>query len=227
MEGFERLAIRILTTIERVMGVGILIADDHEFVRKGLIGILGRSHPEWHVVGEVSTGSAAIEIGTTLRPDVAILDLFMPDLIGSEVAARLLESVPGIRIIILSMYAAEPIQRQLRKAGVHAYLAKNEAPRMLPLAVERVLAGEPFFASSATSRSRLEAPEYIPVQFLLTARELEVFRLLARGRSNKEVATDLDLGVRTVESHHAHIVAKLNAKSLADLVRIAVRDGVI
>jgi DNA-binding NarL/FixJ family response regulator len=206
--------------------VEILIADDHELVRRGLISILTRSHPEWHVVGEVATGSDAIELGTALRPDVAILDLTMPDLSGWEVAERLLQSVPGIRIVILTMHAAAPILRRLRKAGVNAYLAKNEAPKMLVEAVERILAGEPFFASPSALRPTVEPPEYIPVQFLLTPRELEVLRLLARGKTNKELAGELDMSVRTAESHRANIMAKLNVESLADLVRVAFRDGV-
>jgi len=188
--------------------VEILIADDHELVRKGLISILTRSHPEWRVVGDVANGSDAIELGTALRPDVAILDLTMPDLSGWQVAERLLESVPGIRIVILTMHAAAPILRRLRKAGVNAYLAKNEAPKMLVEAVERILAGEPFFASTNTSRPTVEAPEYIPVQFILTPRELDVLRLLVRGKTNKELANELDMGVRTAESHRANIMAK-------------------
>src|SRR5580658_251097 len=206
--------------------VQVLIADDHELVRQGLISILARSHPEWEVVADVPTGEAAIELGTSLRPDVAILDLTMPNIGGLEAAERLMKSVPGIRIIILTMHAAAPILRQLRKVGVSAYLAKNEAPKMLVVAVERVLAGEPFFASAAASRPTVNAPEYIPVQFLLTPRELDVLRLLARGKTNKELAADLDMSVRTAESHHANIMAKLNVESLADLVRLAIRDGV-
>jgi DNA-binding NarL/FixJ family response regulator len=206
--------------------VRILIADDHELVRRGLVSILAQSHPEWQIVGDAATGAAAVELGTALPPDLAILDLSMPDLGGLEVAKRLRESVPEIRILILTMHAAAPIQRQLRKARVNAYLAKNEAPKMLVQAVERVLAGEPFFASASTSRRALEEPEYVPAQFLLTAREIDVLRLLARGKSNKELAADLGMSARTAESHHASILAKLNVESLGDLVRIAVRDGI-
>lgn len=206
--------------------VEILIADDHELVRRGLISILTESHPEWNVVAEAATGTAAIELGTDRRPDVAILDISMPDLSGVDVAERLLEAVSGIRIIILTIHAAAPILRQLRKIGVSAYLAKNEAPKMLVLAVERVLAGEPFFASTSTARPAVEAPEYIPVQFLLTSRELDVLRLLARGKTNKELAAELGMSVRTAETHHANIMAKLNVESLADVVRLAIRDGV-
>jgi DNA-binding NarL/FixJ family response regulator len=205
----------------------ILIADDHELVRKGLISILGKSHPEWIIVGDVGTGTAAIELGVAARPDLAILDLIMPEAGGLEVAERLFEAVPGILILVLSMYASAAILRKVRKLGVSAYLAKNEAPKMLVQAVERILAGESFFASASTSRLTVESPEYVPVQFLLTPRELEVLRLLASGRGNKELAGDLDVSVRTAESHHANILAKLNVESLADLVRIAIRDGLV
>ena len=151
--------------------VELLIADDHELVRRGLISILANSHPEWRIVADVPTGTAAIELGAALRPGVAILDLSMPDIGGLQVAERLLELVPGIRIIILSMYAAAPDSAPSAQSGVSAYLAKNEAPKTLVHAVERVLAGEPFFASSSAARQTVEAPEYIPVQFLLTPRE--------------------------------------------------------
>ena len=206
--------------------VRILIADDHELVRKGLIRVLLAGHPQWQVVGEAANTAYAVDIGLRERPDVAILDLSMPDGNGLDVAQKLLAEVPGIRILILTMHAAAPILRQLRKAGVHAFLAKNEAPAMLVHAVERILAGEPFFASVSASREHLEAPEYIPVQFLLTPRELDVLRLLARGKSNKELAADLEMSVRTAESHHANIMAKLEVNSLADVIRLAIRDNV-
>lgn len=204
--------------------VQILVADDHELIVAGLVSILTASHPEWRVTA-VSDGSAAIEQGIALRADVAILDLSMPELGGLEAARQLLEAVPEIRIIILSMHAAEPILRQLRNSGVSAYLAKNEAPRNLVRAVERVLAGESFFASTVTSRPRVEAPDFIPAQFLLTPRELAVLRLLARGMTNKELAAELNMSVRTAESHHANLMAKLGVNSLAELVRIAIRDN--
>lgn len=209
--------------------VEILVADDHELVRKGVISILTQNHPEWRVIAEVSNGEAAVAAGESLRPQVAILDISMPGLGGLQVAERLLRSVPGIHILILTMHAAAPILRQLQKVGVSAYLAKNEVPRMLVLAVERILAGEPFFASGIAYRraTLLEAPEYIPVQFLLTPRELDVMRMLALGKSNKEVATELDMSVRTAESHRASVQAKLNVDSPGEIVLIAARDGVI
>jgi DNA-binding NarL/FixJ family response regulator len=203
--------------------IELLIADDHEFVRIGLIRILANSHPEWCVVADVPTGTAAIELGAALRPSVAILDLSMPDIDGFQVAERLLELVTGIRIIILSMYAAAPLLHRACKVGVSAYLSKNETPKMLVHGVERIVAGDPFFASTNATRKLWKRT---PVQLLLTPRELDVLRLLVRGKSNKELAAQLNIGVRTAETHHANIMQKLNVQSLGDLVRIAFRDGV-
>jgi DNA-binding NarL/FixJ family response regulator len=208
------------------MSVRILIADDHELVRKGLVSIITHSHPEWKIVAEASDAASAIAQGLELKPSVAILDLSMPDQSGLDVARQLIEALPEIRVLILTMHAAAPILRQLRKAGVHAYLAKNEAPSRLVRAIERILEGEPFFASASAERPYVEAPEYVPVQFLLTSRELQVLRLLVMGKSNKELAAMLDMSVRTAESHHASILEKLRVESLGDLVRLAVRDNV-
>jgi DNA-binding NarL/FixJ family response regulator len=207
----------------------ILLVDDHELVRRGLVSILNAGHPEWEIAGEAGSGAAALDLGLRLKPDVAILDLSLPDLTGLQVAEQLIGAVPGIRILVLTMHAAEPILRRLQKAGVSAYLAKNEAPRQLIRAVERILAGEPFFASAEAYRpsAELSAAEYVPVQFLLTARELDVMRLLVQNRSNKQVASDLGLSVRTVEQHHASILAKLGVDSPGEMVKIAIRDRAI
>jgi DNA-binding NarL/FixJ family response regulator len=182
------------------------------------------------VVAEASSGKEAIECGKLLRPNVAIVDLSMPDIDGLKVAGQLLKAVPGIHILILTMHAATPILRQLKKTGVDAYLIKNEAPRMLVAAVERILAGEPFFASTGVSRlvvDQIKLSESVPAPFLLTPREIEVMRLLALGQSNKELAGTLGMSVRTAESHHANILAKLDVDSTGEIVRIAVRDGLI
>jgi two-component system, NarL family, response regulator NreC len=210
--------------------VRVLLADDHELVRRGLCSILAENRSrDWQIVGQASNGLEAIEMGESLRPEIAIVDLGMPGCSGLEVTERLVKAVMGIRVVILTMHVAAPVLRQLRKAGACAFMAKNEAPRMLVTALERVLAGEPFFASTNAYRTarEIELPEYVPSRYLLTPRELTVFRLLALGRSNKELAGDLNISVRTAESHHANILAKLNAESVGELVRIAIRDGVI
>jgi len=208
----------------------ILLADDHELVRRGLISILTAGHPEWEIVAEAATGAEAVERGKALHPDVAVLDLTMPDhMTGFEAAEQLIANVPGIKVLILTMHSSAPILRRLQKSGVKAYLAKSEAPRMLVTAVERILAGEPFFASTTAYRPAvdLSASEFVPAQFLLTPRELDVMRLLVQDRGNKQVAGDLGLSVRTVEQHHASILLKLGVDSIGDLVKIAMRDHLI
>jgi DNA-binding NarL/FixJ family response regulator len=209
--------------------VRILLADDHELVRKGLVRVLTEQHPEWQIVAEAADGVQAIEMGRSLKPDIAILDLSMPRKNGLQVTEELSQVVPGIRILILTMHAAEPIMRQLRRAGASAYMIKNEAPKQLVSAVERMLTGEAFFASESAYRpaSVVAAPEYVPAQFLLTPREIAVLRLIASGKSNKELAAQLNMSVRTAESHRASIMAKLGVESLGDLVKIAVRDGIV
>jgi DNA-binding NarL/FixJ family response regulator len=208
--------------------VRILVADDYELVRDGLVSILTEAHPDWEIVGQAENGRQAVELGTSLRPDVAIIDLSMPEPNGLIVTEQLVARLPEIRILVLTVHTAEPVMRQIRRAGAAAFLAKNEAPEKLVRAVERMLAGEPFFASDSASRpvSQLDAGERIPVQYLLTPREIEVLRLLARGLSNKEIAVALRMSVRTVESHRANIMTRLAAESLGDLVKRAYQDGV-
>jgi len=209
--------------------VRILVADDHELVCAGLVRVLRESHPEWEVVGEAGTGEAAVQLAMRLNPNVAILDLAMPDMTGLDVARQLQAGVPGILILILTRHAAAPILEQLRDAGINAYLAKTEAAEYLVKAVEDMVAGAPFFASGSAYRRRsdLEPMEFVPSQFLLTARELEVLRLIARGNPSKLVAAELGISVRTAEAHRARIFDKLDVDTLGQLVRIAARDHVI
>ncbi len=209
--------------------IRILLADDHELVRQGLTRIIQESHPDWEVVGEAADGRRALELAEAMRPDVVVLDLSMPEVNGIEVTRRLRESAPGVHVLVLTMHAAAPLLRQLQKAGASALLAKSEAPQQLVSAMERVVAGDPFFYSASASRlvSELGEGEQIPVQYVLMPRELEVLRMLATGMINKEIATELGLSTRTVEAHRASLMERLGVDSLGELVRIAVRDGLI
>lgn len=207
--------------------VRILIADDHELVRQGLISILKEAHPEWQIVGEARGGAEALEMAAELKPDIAILDLSMPEPNGLRVTEQLALQLPSVRIVVLSIHTAEPVTRQLKRAGASAFLAKNEAASRLVAAVERVLEGIPFFASESAARhpNQLGSRERVPVQYLLTTRELDVLRRLALGKGNKEIAHEMDISVRTVETHRAEIMLRLGVESLGDLVRIALEDG--
>ncbi len=205
----------------------ILIADDHEFIRRGMIGVLEEAHPEWRIVGDAANGQEAMDLGETLRPDIAILDVSMPLRNGYSVTEHLYRTVPGIRIVILTIHMADIVMKQFRNAGARCFLSKREALRDLVSAIEHMLDGKPFIASKAASRpvSQLEPDEYVPVQFLLTRREVDVLHHLTHGLSNKEVAARLDLSPRTVESHRADIIDRLGTESLAELVRLGLRDG--
>jgi len=202
----------------------ILIADDHEFVRRGLIGIIQARHPDWQIVAEAANGTDAIQLAESTKPDIAILDLSMPGRNGLEVTEHLRLSAPSIRTLILTMHTGEQIVRNLRKAGAAAYMVKSDASSKLVDAVERLIAGHTFF-SSPGAVGEGGGPE--PAQYVLSARETEVLRLIASGKSNKEIAAILDVSVRTVESHRASILNKLGANSAGDLVRIALRDGLV
>jgi len=209
--------------------IRILVADDHELVRGGLANLLDTSHDDWKVVAQAGNGQEAIALAEELRPDLAIVDLSMPDGDGLEVTKRLLRSIPGIKIVVLTGHAVAPVMQQLKRAGASAFLAKSEAPHYLVEAVEHVIAEKGFYASASAYRSvaELESPEEIPIQFLLTPRELDVVKGLARGLSNKEIAKELGLSVRTVETHREGIQSRLTKTSLADLIKAAIRDGLV
>jgi DNA-binding NarL/FixJ family response regulator len=202
----------------------ILIADDHEFIRRGLISILLARHPDWEIVGEASNGTDAIRLAESTKPDIAILDLSMPEQNGLQVTEHLRASVPSIKTLILTMHTGEQIVRNLMKAGASAYMAKSDASSKLVEAVERLAAGHASFASPMAVG---ETADPAPAQYILSARETEVLRLLASGKSNKQIAAELVVSVRTVESHRAHMLARLGVESFGELVRIAVRDGLI
>src|SRR5579883_2893602 len=202
----------------------ILIADDHEFVRRGLINILLARHPDWQIVAEASNGVDAIQLAESTKPDIAILDLSMPGRNGLEVTEHLRASAPSIRTLILTMHTGEQIVRNLKKAGAAAYMVKTDASMKLVEAVERLIAGHTFFSSPAAVGEGGGPP---PAQYVLTPREAEILRLIASGKGNKEIAYILHMSVRTVETHRANILLKLGAESAGDLIRIAVRDGLV
>lgn len=210
----------------------ILLADDHTVIRQGLRLLLERQ-PGFQVVGEASNGSEAIEKAEATHPDVAVLDLGMPRLNGIEAARQIASKMPSTAIVILSMHADESYLLQALKAGARAYLLKDSADADLIAAIRAVSEGKGFFSPAM---SRLLADDYVRqirergVQDsyeLLSPREREVLQLLAEGKSNKEVATLLNLSISTVETHRSKIMQKLNLHSAPELVLYAVRKGVI
>jgi len=209
----------------------VLLADDHGIVRRGLKSLL--EEEGLSVVAEASDGLEAVRLTEEHEPDLLILDIGMPRLSGIEVAARAqkLSRPPGD--IILSMHADESYIIRSLAAGARAYLLKDATDQDLIPAVRAVSAGKPFFSPAVTSVlvddyvRTLQKRGLSDTYLLLTDREKEVLHLLAEGRSNKEVAVLLDLGLSTVETHRANLMQKLNLHNTAEIVLYAVRKGLI
>jgi two-component system, NarL family, response regulator NreC len=209
----------------------VLLADDHGIVRRGLKSLL--EEEGLSVVAEASDGLEAVRLTEEHQPDLLILDIGMPRLSGIEVAARAqkLSRPPGV--IILSMHADESYIIRSLAAGARAYLLKDATDQDLIPAVRAVSAGKPFFSPAVTSVlvddyvRTLQKRGLSDTYLLLTDREKEVLHLLAEGRSNKEVAVLLDLGLSTVETHRANLMQKLNLHNTAEIVLYAVRKGLI
>ena len=211
----------------------ILLADDHEIVRRGLRALL-ETHPGWEVCGEAADGRAAVDLAQKLAPDIVIMDIGMPQLNGFEATRQILERTRGIEVLVLSIHDSEQMVREVIGAGARGYVLKSDAGRDLVAAVEALLRRESFFSASVATSVRASAlkvagpkrPSLRP-NGELTRREREVLQLLAEGRANKAVAKVLGISVKTAETHRARIMRKLGMKSLADLVRYAIRNGFI
>jgi two-component system response regulator NreC len=211
--------------------VRVLLADDHSIVRRGLRSLLEDADVE--VIGEAADGLEAVRMCEALRPDVVILDIAMPKLNGIEVAARAekLAEPPGV--IILSMHADESYIIRALAVGARGYLLKSATDEDLVPAVRAVAAGKPYFSSAVAAVlvedyvRRLRTRGLTDSFDLLTDRERQVLQLLAEGRSNKEVAVLLDLGLSTIETHRANLMQKLNLHNTAEIVLYAVRKGII
>jgi two-component system response regulator NreC len=210
----------------------VLLADDHGIVRRGLKSLL-ETEPGLSVVAEAADGLEALRLCEQHQPDALILDVGMPKLNGIEVAARAQKLARPPRVIILSMHADETYIIRALSAGARAYLLKDATDEDLLPAVRAVARGKRFFSPAVTALlvedyvRQLQARGLSDTYHLLTDREREVLQLLAEGRSNKEVAGLLNLGLSTVETHRANLMQKLSLHNTAEIVLYAVRKGVI
>jgi two-component system, NarL family, response regulator NreC len=219
-------------TARENMRYKVLIADDHGVVRKGL-RLLLEQYPELVVVGEAANGREAVTMAASLSPQVVVLDVAMPILNGIEAAEQILKVNSQVGVILLTMHADESYVLRALHAGVRGYLLKESAEEDLLSAIKSVANGKPFF-SKAINEVLLE--DYMRVLKqqglsdtfdLLTSREKEVLQLLAEGRTNKEVATLLDVSPYTVESHRTNLMQKLNVHNTAEIVLYAVRKRLV
>jgi len=212
--------------------IRILLADDHIVMRNGLRLLLER-RPDFEVVGEAADGRQTVEICDSLKPDVVVLDIAMPNLNGIEAARQISAKLPHTSIVILSMHSDEGYVLRALKAGARAYLLKDSAETDLINAIHAVTEGKAFFSPAISKMlvddyvRRLQQRGVEDSYELLTTREREILQLLAEGKSNKEVANILNLSLYTVETHRGNILQKLNLHSVPELILYAVRKGVI
>lgn len=211
----------------------ILVADDHEVVRKGLIAML-QAQPEWQVCGEAEEGRDAVDKAQTLKPDVIILDIGMPNLNGLEATRQILKVNPQARVLILTLHDSDQVVREVLNAGARGFLLKSDAARDLVAAVEALRRDKTYFTSKVASmvlegylKAGTKGAPVTPGRNRLTPREREIVQLLAEGKSTKEVAVALGLSVKTAETHRSNIMRKLQLHSVSDLVLYAVRNNIV
>ena len=213
--------------------VRIIIADDHEIMRKGLRSLV-EARQDWQVVGEASNGREAVEKAKELAPNVAVLDIGMPELNGLEATRQIVRDSPQTQVLILTMHESEQMVRDVLDAGARGYVLKSDAARDLVNAVDALSQHRTFFSSRISDillQAYLHGPERSiqpqPARTRLTAREREIVQLLAEGKSNKEVANALNISIKTAETHRTNIMNKLDLRSITELVRYAVRNNIV
>jgi DNA-binding NarL/FixJ family response regulator len=215
----------------------ILIADDHEVARRGIRALL-ESHASWEVCGEAKDGRETVELANSLKPDLILLDIGMPNLNGLEAARQILAVSPDVAILILTMHDSDQVVREVLRAGARGFLLKSDAGRDLVAAVEALQLQRTFFTTRVSQMvldgflDRDSRPDGRDASLdysddVLTGREREVIQLLAEGKTSKEVAVTLNLSVKTAETHRTNLMRKLGLHSVADLTRYAVRNGIV
>ncbi len=199
--------------------ITVFLADDHTIVRHGLRALLDKER-DMEVVGESENGEETVQKVMELRPSVVVMDIMMPQLDGLQATAQIMKDVPGVKVIVLSMYGDEDYVRRAINAGVKGYLVKSTAPRELLAAIREVNAGNAFFSPTIASvlLQLKQEPRGVP---LLTMREQDVLQLICDGRSNKEIADLLKISIKTVQKHRQQIMDKLNVHDAVKLVNYA------
>lgn len=214
--------------------IKVILADDHQIVRDG-IRMLIEDMEGIEVIDEAGSAREFIAILKNKTPDIAIVDISMPDMSGIELTAYLSENHPSLKVLILSMYTSEDFIFNSIKAGASGYLPKNTTKKELDTAIREIMKGGEYFSDSISSvilksyikQAKSEAEPKEKGLALLSSREQEVLRLFSEGKSNKEISDALFISIRTVESHKNHIMQKLELRSTVDLVKFAIKTGII
>ena len=212
--------------------IRVLLAEDHTIVRKGLRSLLD-DEADIQVIGEAEDGRQAVEEVERLLPDVVLMDITMPGLNGLEAARRIKKRFPEVKVLVLTMHANEEYIFQVLRAGASGYLVKQAAPAELVWAIQAIHRGDSFLSPSISRKviedytRRAEATEVRDSFDRLTGREREILQLIAEGHTNREIAELLHLSAKTVETHRAHLMGKLDIHNVAELTQYAIRRGVI
>lgn len=205
----------------------ILIADDHEVVRSGVRGLIGQ-RAGWSVVAEAADGEEAIDRCVTTKPDVAILDYSLPRVTGVQATRQILAQVPTVEVLIFTLHDSEMLMRDAFNAGARGYLLKTDPAQNLLAAIEALAAHRPYFTGKVSEALLATFLTNSPqVDRILTNREQAVVQLVAEGHSNKAIAQVLSISVKTVETHRAAVMRKLEIRSTAEMVRYAVRNKLV
>ena len=207
--------------------IKVLLADDHAVVRQGFRLILA-SQPDLEIVGEAGNGREAVELAEQLQPDVVVMDVAMPELNGIEATRRLSKLAPRTRVLALSMHRDSVYVREILRAGARGYLLKDAVDHDLLAAVRAVASGHGYLSPEVSDAVLSDYRRHVtnPLD-LLSSREREVLQMIAEGKTNKEIASTLNLSVYTVDAHRGRIMEKLNLHSMGELVRFAIRSGLI
>jgi len=209
----------------------LVLADDHPVVRQGLRALL-EAEPGFHIVGEADDGVAAAQLAERLKPDVLLVDVMMPGLNGLEVTRQVRQRCPGTRVIVLSMHANEAYVLEALRHGAAGYVLKESSTAELVQAVRTVVAGRRHLSPPLSDRAieayaQKAAPSPLDIYETLTTREREVLQMAAEGRRNSEIAARLAISPRTAETHRTHLMRKLGLHNQADLIRYALRRGLV
>jgi DNA-binding NarL/FixJ family response regulator len=207
--------------------IRILLADDHAVVRRGFGHILS-AQSDMEIVGEAGNGREAVEQAEELKPDIVVMDVSMPELNGIEATRRLAKSLPRTRILALSMHKDAVYVREILRAGANGFLLKDANDADLVAAVRAISQGQGYISPEVSEGVLTDYRRHVtdPID-LLTGREREVLQLIAEGKTNKEIAQALNLSVYTVDAHRGRIMEKLNLHSTGEIVRFAMRSGLI
>ena len=208
--------------------IRILLAEDHDVMREALRFLLD-AREEFTVVGEADDGRQVMAVAEKTAPDVVVMDINMPELNGIEATRQLIDRFPHIKVLGLSIHTKGRMVSEMLKAGAHGYVPKNSAATELISAIRTVMAGKMYVSPEVLGglvETRSQGASGASAFEKLTEREREVLQLLAEGYATKEVAHKLCLSVPTIHTHRQHIMQKLNVRSIADLVRYAIREGI-